>query len=140
MEALDTNHDGELSAEEIANAPASLKKLDKNGDGKLTEDELRPPARPGDRGGDFRPGRNGAGPEGPDDGGPGRGQGGFGGDGVVLAAVRAAIPVIAQVRAVSLDGVAATAKGDRAGDQADLLRRNASSNMRCVSTPMATAS
>ncbi len=36
MEALDTNHDGELSAEEIANAPASLKKLDKNGDGKLT--------------------------------------------------------------------------------------------------------
>src|ERR1700691_4734156 len=41
MDALDTNHDGILSAEEIANAPASLKKLDKNGDGKLTADELR---------------------------------------------------------------------------------------------------
>ena len=50
MEALDTNHDGILSAEEIANASASLKKLDKNGDGQLTEEELRPPP-PGGRGG-----------------------------------------------------------------------------------------
>ncbi len=40
--ALDANSDGILSAEEIANAPVALKKLDKNGDGKLTEDELRP--------------------------------------------------------------------------------------------------
>ena len=62
MEALDTNHDGVLSAEEIANAPASLKKLDKNGDGKLTPDELRPTGRRGGRGGNFRPGRNGDGP------------------------------------------------------------------------------
>ena len=53
MEALDTNHDGILSAEEIANAPASLKKLDKNGDGQLTEDELRPPP-PGGPGGPPR--------------------------------------------------------------------------------------
>lgn len=42
MQALDTNHDGELSAEEIANAPQALKSLDKNGDGKLSAEELRP--------------------------------------------------------------------------------------------------
>src|ERR1700722_15365160 len=42
MEALDANHDGIIDADEIANAPAALKKLDKNGDGKLTPDELRP--------------------------------------------------------------------------------------------------
>lgn len=41
--ALDTNHDGVISAEEIANAPAALKTLDKNGDGQLTKDELMPP-------------------------------------------------------------------------------------------------
>jgi collagen type III alpha len=40
---LDTDNDGELSAEEINNAPAVLKKLDKNGDGKLTRDELPMP-------------------------------------------------------------------------------------------------
>ena len=64
MEALDTNHDGILSAEEIANAPASLKKLDKNGDGQLTEEELRPLPPPGGRGGPPRgqpgPGDSGA--------------------------------------------------------------------------------
>jgi hypothetical protein len=43
--ALDTNGDGVLSADEIANAPKSLLTLDKNGDGKLTIDELRPPHR-----------------------------------------------------------------------------------------------
>jgi hypothetical protein len=43
---LDANHDGVIDADEIANAPAALKKLDKNGDGKLTQDELRPPRRP----------------------------------------------------------------------------------------------
>jgi len=42
MEALDTNHDGVLDAHEIVPAPASLRKLDKNGDGKLTQDELQP--------------------------------------------------------------------------------------------------
>lgn len=44
--ALDVNHDGVIDAEEIANAPATLKTLDKNGDGKLTLDELRPPHPP----------------------------------------------------------------------------------------------
>lgn len=42
MSALDANHDGTLSVDEIRNAPAALKTLDKNGDGKLTEDEVRP--------------------------------------------------------------------------------------------------
>jgi hypothetical protein len=46
--ALDTNHDGVIDANEIANAPAALKKLDKNDDGKLTLRELRP--RMGERG------------------------------------------------------------------------------------------
>lgn len=40
--ALDANGDGVIDAEELANAPAALKKLDRNGDGKLTEDEARP--------------------------------------------------------------------------------------------------
>ena len=44
--ALDLNRDGVISADEIAKAPESLKKLDKNGDGQLTRDELRPPGHP----------------------------------------------------------------------------------------------
>lgn len=40
---LDANHDGVIDEKEIAQASESLKKLDKNGDGKLTIDELRPP-------------------------------------------------------------------------------------------------
>lgn len=40
--ALDANADGTIDANEIANAPASLLTLDKNGDGVLTRDELRP--------------------------------------------------------------------------------------------------
>ena len=59
MDALDANHDGIIDANEIANAPAALKKLDKNGDGKLTPDELRPQHRP--RGGGQE------GPPGPED-------------------------------------------------------------------------
>lgn len=39
---LDKNKDGEISAEEIENASAALKTLDRDGNGKLTEDELRP--------------------------------------------------------------------------------------------------
>ena len=42
--ALDTDHDGEISAAEINNAVASLKTLDKNGDGQITEDEVALPA------------------------------------------------------------------------------------------------
>src|SRR5436190_6009196 len=42
--ALDTDHNGEISAEEIANAATSLKTLDKNNDGSITEDEVRPAA------------------------------------------------------------------------------------------------
>lgn len=66
--ALDANKDGEIDATEIANATAALKSLDKNGDGKLTGDEIRPPrgdrgpGGPGGRGGADRPGR-GAGDE-----------------------------------------------------------------------------
>jgi hypothetical protein len=40
--ALDTNHDGILTADEIAHAPEALKTLDRNGDGQITEDEVRP--------------------------------------------------------------------------------------------------
>lgn len=43
--ALDAKGDGVIDAKELANAVAALKKLDKNGDGKLTDDEFRP-ARP----------------------------------------------------------------------------------------------
>ena len=50
--ALDANHDGVIDAQEIANAPAALKSLDKNGDGKLTPDEFMGPRpqHPGGRG------------------------------------------------------------------------------------------
>lgn len=39
---LDVNKDGELSKEEIENATAALQKLDKDKNGKLTQEELRP--------------------------------------------------------------------------------------------------
>ena len=41
--ALDLNKNGMLDADEIAKAGKSLKVLDKNGDGKLTPEEYRPP-------------------------------------------------------------------------------------------------
>ena len=58
MTALDANHDGILDADEIANATAALKTLDKNGDGQLTPDEFAPGHRPGVAGneGQRRPG------------------------------------------------------------------------------------
>lgn len=40
---IDENRDGVLSAEEIANASEALKQLDRNEDGQLTQEELRPP-------------------------------------------------------------------------------------------------
>jgi Ca2+-binding EF-hand superfamily protein len=40
--ALDTDKDGEISAEEIASAAVSLKILDKDSDGKIPAEELRP--------------------------------------------------------------------------------------------------
>lgn len=67
MEALDTNQDGILDADEIKNAATALLKLDKNGDGKLTQEELRPARPPGGRG----PG----GPGGPDREGRPQGEG-----------------------------------------------------------------
>lgn len=102
MEALDADHDGRISAEELKNATAALSALDKNNDGELTEDEFRPqggrdgrpgfgpregdgpPDRregpPGDPGAEDRgPGRRGPGdfdrpgPRGPDGRGDGRG-------------------------------------------------------------------
>ena len=52
MAALDTNSDGTIDATEIEQASKSLKTLDKNNDGKLTAEELRPvrPERPGQPG------------------------------------------------------------------------------------------
>ena len=60
--ALDVDHDSTLSSQEIGKAPAVLKGLDRNADGRLTRDELPMPGREG-----F-PGR----------GRGGRGEGGFG--------------------------------------------------------------
>lgn len=52
MAALDTNSDGTLDEKEIEQASKSLKTLDKNSDGKIGPEELRParPDRPGQPG------------------------------------------------------------------------------------------
>lgn len=69
--ALDLNKDGVIDAEELAKASDSLKTLDKNGDGKLTGEEIRPERPPGRPDGDRGPGpRDGDGkgrPKKPDD-------------------------------------------------------------------------
>jgi hypothetical protein len=54
--ALDTNQNGIIEAGELANATTALKTLDKNRDGKLTEDEFRPQFR-GGPGGARMPGQ-----------------------------------------------------------------------------------
>ncbi|NQT15355.1 MAG: hypothetical protein HQ582_21545, partial [Planctomycetes bacterium] len=64
MAALDADKDGEISAKEIENAVKALKKLDKNEDGRLTHEELRPPMG----------GPDGFGPMGPGEQSRGRGQ------------------------------------------------------------------
>jgi hypothetical protein len=65
IEALDVNKDGTLDAGEIAKASEALKKLDKNGDGKITADEYRPQRPPG-TGGPGGPGGQGGQGRGPD--------------------------------------------------------------------------
>ena len=69
---MDTDHDGALSTQEIAAAGEALKKLDKDGDGKLSREELRLPMPPRPPRGDGPP--RGRGRRGPgDDDGPRRG-------------------------------------------------------------------
>jgi Ca2+-binding EF-hand superfamily protein len=70
MMALDADGNGEISADEINNATAALKKLDRNRNGKLDADELRP---------SFGGGREGGFGGGP----PGGGRGGIGGQSFV---------------------------------------------------------
>ena len=72
MIALDKDRDGRLSAAEIADAPKALKALDRDGDGALGPDELRPPRPPGGPGGR---GPGGPPPRGGPPGGPGGGPG-----------------------------------------------------------------
>ena len=68
--ALDANHDGVIDASELAAAAAVLKKLDINGDGKLTHDEIAP--RPPKHDGQAPDGQNPPPPhDGADKGGPG---------------------------------------------------------------------
>ena len=87
---FDANNDGELSETEIKNATASLLKLDRNKDGKIGGDELRPagsagmdgPRGPvGGRGGAPGGGRGPAGSRGPGGGGQPGGGGRPGGGG-----------------------------------------------------------
>src|SRR5690606_18748323 len=42
VRVLDVNHDGTLDAEEIAGATEALKKLDRDGNGEITREELMP--------------------------------------------------------------------------------------------------
>jgi hypothetical protein len=55
MQALDPNRDGIIDEVEIAKASELLRTLDKNGDGKLTPEELRPQPPEGERGPGLRP-------------------------------------------------------------------------------------
>ena len=57
LTALDTNRDTTISPTEIDAAPASLKVLDKNNDGRIAGEELMPAFGPGGREGGGREGR-----------------------------------------------------------------------------------
>jgi Ca2+-binding EF-hand superfamily protein len=85
MVALDADKDGVISKTEIDNAAVALRKLDKNDDGELDAEELRPkrpeggrPERGGEAGG--RGGRGGRGGEAGGRGGRGGEAGGRGGE------------------------------------------------------------
>ncbi len=74
--ALNTNGDDEISASEIRSAASSLKRLDRNRDGKLTADEVMaggPPAFGGPGQGGFAGQAQGRGGQGGGFGGPGQG-------------------------------------------------------------------
>ena len=79
--ALDANQDGTIDKQEIADATSALKRLDKDGDGRLTPEETRPSrgGGPGMRGpggggpGGGAPGGSGPRGEGPGGAGPGGG-------------------------------------------------------------------
>ncbi len=84
LRIFDADGNGELSSEEIDAAANALRKLDRNRDGKLTVEELRPAGAGGQGpGGQGSGGRQGAGGPGgrPDGGPPGGGQPGGGGRG-----------------------------------------------------------
>src|SRR5690606_33873373 len=68
--ALDADGDGTISAEEIAGASETLKSLDKNDDGKLSRDEIRPPHPPRGPEGRGPDARGDRGEFGPPPGGP----------------------------------------------------------------------
>lgn len=52
--ALDADHDGKISSDEMANSANALKTLDKNADGQLTAEELHPPRPEGAPGGERK--------------------------------------------------------------------------------------
>jgi hypothetical protein len=112
IQVLDANHDGVLSADEIANAPVALKTLDKNGDGQLSKDEYLPP-RP-QRGGPG--GKHGQGTNAPADAPPPPPDGGKQGD----DGHHRPIPPI--VTALDTDGDGVISAAEIAGAPAALLK------------------
>jgi hypothetical protein len=125
--ALDLNKDGIIDADEISKASKSLLKLDKNGDGKLTEYRPKPPGGgpPGGKGGKGGQGGPGGGKGGPGKGGPdgpdgkGGGPGGPGGpDGK-----RPAPPIIAALD-LNGDGVIDADEISKAADSLKTLDKN----------------